>query len=744
MADAEYNMPDGTVVVAPDGASKEQVKAVWELGRLQEARENTAKQIQELKGKIASGQSYRPGTMIDVNPDTIAMSRQRKELLGNLNQFDEAIRQRKSAVAKMKADTGGALDKAGYVAKQAGSAIMRGLAALPAMAAQAGISTDPGRYGKTPPKPLQDVGNLGLAPQTTPEKYAYGALEAASGAVMGPGIVAAPARTLTVGAASGLGAEAGGQVTDDNPLGRLIGGLAGGIGASAPSMVKTTRQDLVNETLRDVSEEQLRKAQAEMEAVRQSGAGEINLSQAMETPSNIDSTVAALANSRFGRETQKQLQAQPEQASFAAEAAVSELPGVQRSPQMAANNMQAAASDAIAQEYKVAGQKWQELAPEGSVIPENAVKALDSKLRKLAEKYPNTTGADLINDARKALVNPKKGEVAAAPVILDASGNPMKEPQVSSKYLTDALQLKGALEDSISTFGSRKLNTSSLDAKNTRRAQEVREAFREVIAEYAPKLREADAAYSSHLTNVIAPLKQSEIGRIAGRQGYSEEMEASLAKVTALFDKGTVPGARNSEILSAQKALAKTDDGNRVFQDAFKTWARGKLSKAVETETNRFPANAAERLAKVFGNPEYPSTASQGMKDSLVALARSQNLPDDSLVKGFENVQRFLSAAARRPASVGDSRFDVKAAAQGTSQEVLRTNENAILAGLRVRFREMKERDAYTFMDKLITTPEGVETLIKMSKQKPMSEGAANTLATFIGTAVSTDTETTE
>jgi len=161
----------------------------------------------------------------------------------------------------------------------------------------------------------------------------------------------------------------------------------------------------------------------------------------------------------------------------------------------------------------------------------------------------------------------------------------------------------------------------------------------------------------------------------------------------------------------------------------------------VESSDNRFPENAAERLTKVFGNPELPSTASQGMKDSLVALARSQDLPEDSLVKGFENVQRFLAAASRRPGGVGDSRFDVKAAAQGTNQELLRTNENAILAGLRVRFRAMKEADAYNFMDKLVTTPEGVETLIKLGKQPPMSEAAANTLATFYGTTVSVDNE---
>jgi len=474
--------------------------------------------------------------------------------------------------------TGGVVDKAGYMAKQAGSAMLRGLATLPAMAAQSGIATDPGRYGANPPSPMADVNQLGLAPQTTPEKYGYGALEAASGAAIGPGILAAPARTLAVGGASGLGAEAGGQLTDDNPLGRLLGGLAGGVGASLPSMVKTTRQGLVNETLRDVSEEQLRAAQAEMQAVRESGAGNINLSQAMTTPSNIDSTVEALASSRYGQEVQKQLQAQPEQASFAAEAAVSQLPGTQRSPQMAANNMQAAASDAIAQEYKVAGQKWQEKAPQGSVVPEVAIQQLDQQLKKLAEQYPNTSGAALIMDARRALLNPQKSAQSATPGIVDAQGRPMNPPAKAPKYLNDALQLKNALEDSLNTFGSRKLNTPGLDAKNLRRAQEVREAFRTILGEYAPKLLEADQAYSSHISSVVDPLKQSEIGRIAGRSGYSSDAEASLAKVTALFEKGTVPGARNSEILSAQKALAKTPEGNRVFQDAFKTYVRGKLS----------------------------------------------------------------------------------------------------------------------------------------------------------------------
>jgi hypothetical protein len=51
-----------------------------------------------------------------------------------------------------------------------------------------------------------------------------------------------------------------------------------------------------------------------------------------------------------------------------------------------------------------------------------------------------------------------------------------------------------------------------------------------------------------------------------------------------------------------------------------------------------------------------------------------------------------------------------------------------------LKYVDWLRSDAYTAMDKLLTSPEGVDMLLKLSKQPPMSPGAQKAIAAFIGT----------
>lgn len=713
-------MPDGSTVDLPDNPSPElkaAVQAKVELFHLGKMREQAFSEAQSARDQARPGQKW----LFDANSP-------------QLEQIDAEIAKRKDAVARANAMQGDWWDKTKYYAGQGGSAILRGLMGLPAMAASAGIATDPGRYPKdmTPATPLVDLSRLGMQPQTTGEKYAARAIEGATGAVAGPGGLAAPVRSAVVGGSAGLGSEGAAETLGDNPVTRILGALVGGGTAGIATAAKTTRGDLAREATRDATEADMRVAQELMRRSQEQGVT-LNLSQAMPKASNIDEMVNVLAQSKNGPEVARTLRTQPTDVAMGMERELAALPGTARQPQLAANNVQEAADSAIREALGKAGQAWQKAAPQGSTVPPEAVMALDKQLAAIAAKYPNTTGAELIADARRALVNPNRVQGQPAAAILGPDGRPLAQSVPQSKYLTDAMQLRSALEDSLSTFGSRKLNTPGLDATNLRRAQEVREAFRNVIDQYAPKLSQANAAYSQVMSDVVAPMKQSVVGRVAGRLGYDTEREAVRSRVFGVLDKGTTPGASTSEILALEKALRSQPNGAPAFQDAVKTWMSNKISEATAQQGGRPAEATAANLEKIFmGN----DVKAQGFKDMLVALARSQGLKDDALLNGMQNMMRITSAAARRPGTVSGV----------TPQGLEQASRSRIFGGvgnfsavqpIRQPFKAIDDAlnaDAYGFMDKLLTSPEGVDTLIKLGRQPVMSKAAADTLATFSAT----------
>lgn len=711
-------MPDGSVVDLPDNPSPELKKAVQakiELQELTKQREGLAMAAEAVR------QAKKPG----------------KYLLGpsspELSALDKEIATRKSAVVKAKADSGGLVDKAKYYAELGGSALGRGLASIPAGMVTAGALMDPFNNVEDPYKIYEGMTNFGLRPSTTGERYATSALEGVGGAAVGPGGLVAPVRSAAIGASAGVGAEAGGQLLPGTPLGRILGGLLGGGAASLASGAKTTRKELVREATRDAAPADMLAAKQLMTDAQQQGVS-LNLSQAMAKGSNLDEMVNALAQSRHGQNTARTLRNQPVDVAMGVEREAAALPGVARQPQVAANNVQEAADSAVREAIGKASQAWQKAAPQGSSVPPAAIQALDKKLAALAEQYPNTSGADLIQEARAALLNPKKAAGTAASKILGPDGRPLVEATPETRYLTDAMQLRSALEDSLSTFGSRKLNTPGLDATNLRRAQEVREAFKAVLEQHAPKLSQANAAYSQVMSDVVAPMKQSVVGRVAGRTGFDAEREAVTSRVFGVLDKGTTPGASTSEILTLEKALRNQPNGKEAFQDAVKTWMSNKISEATARQGGRPSEHTAANLEKVFmGN----DVKSQGFKDMLVALARSQGMADSALLPGMQNMLRITSAAARRPGTV----------AGVTAQGLEEASRSRLFGGVgnfsaiqpvRQPFKYIDDAlnaDAYSFLDKLLTTPEGVDTLIKLGKQPVMSTAAVNTLATFAATA---------
>lgn len=630
----------------------------------------------------------------------------------------------------------------GETARVIGKSIYGGLTSLPRFVKQAGDWLEEKmptpEWTKVPIPAYKELSAADQAireavePKTKAGKVIGNIGEAAVGAVASPGGMAAPIRSALIGASSGAGSEAAATAFGDNAVTRTLGGVAGGLTGGLATAAKTNRGTLAQEALSDTRPEDLAVAVERMKAARDAGIP-INLSQAMPRASNIDAYVDALANSKHGRNVTEQLRKQPQQVAFGAEEQMANLPGQIRMPQVLANNAQEAAEASIRQGMDQATKAWQKFAPQGAAIPEGVVANFDEQLKAMAAKYPNTAQADLINDVRSAL---KTGQqTTGGSPLLDATGNLINPPTKGPAYLTDALQVKGAIDDVLQNFGARKLNTPGLQGKELRRAQEVRGMFRDMIDLEVPQLAQANKAYEAVMSGVVDPLKKSVVGRVAGRVGANAAQEAPQARLFSVFEKGTVPGATSSEILTLEKAFRNAGQPE-VFQDAAKSWLAGKVSTALKSTDNRMPENIGERLRVAFGDPRQLDQTSKGFEDVLAGLARSQGVPEAQYVKGFKNFMEIVSDAARRPGSVrGVTPGEVKEmASEGVFKRLGQVSVMTPIRQPALKWASFLEADALSTMDKLLTTPEGVATLVKLGKQPPKSHAAVTTMATFLGT----------
>ena len=612
----------------------------------------------------------------------------------------------------------------GEIARVVGKSLYGGLTSLPRFVMQAGDWLEekmptpdwtkipiPG-YGKIAEadKAVREA----VEPKTKSGKVIGNIGEAAVGAIASPGGLAAPIKSAIIGASSGAGSETAAKFFDDNAVTRVLGGVAGGLTGGLATAAKTNRGRLAREALADARPEDLAVAVERMKAARDAGIP-INLSQAMPRASNIDAYVDALANSKHGRNVTEQLRKQPQQIAFGVEEQMANLPGQIRMPQVLSNNAQEAATAAIDAAKRTRTKAWQKVYDDGLLqsgqltVPETAVAAAYQKLTDLANSVPNTSKSKMLMDLRERLVTP-------------------------DGFITEPLQLNEILKDAAGRLKPVNLATSGLDAGAAKWVGKQVSALRDDFGNAFEPIQKANAAYQA-ATPAVDALKKSVVGRIAGRAGAQDAIESPQAKLFGVFDKGTVPGAPSSEILTLEKAFRNAGQPE-VFQDAAKSWLAGKVSTALKSTDNRMPENIGERLRVAFGDPRQLDQTSKGFEDVLAGLARSQGAPEASYVKGFKHFMKIVSDAARRPGSArGVTPGEVKEmASEGVFKRLGQVSAMTPIRQPALKWASFLEADALSTMDKLLTTPEGVATLVKLGKQPPKSHAAVTTMATFLGT----------
>ena len=255
---ATVAMPDGTLVEMPDKISPEQATALAKIQAGAGAASTRAALISARDQAQASANSARAakygkkdGWLFD------ATSPELEAANAKIKAFDEDELRRK-------AETGDLWDKVKYWGSVAGSAAVRGLGSLPAMAASAGLAEPRASdlrnpEGYNPGAPLESLSKVGFRPRTKAEKYVASGTESAAAALTNPGGVA---KNLLIGTTSGLGSEIAAQTLGDNAITRIVGALVGGGLPTLAMSLKPNADKLLRQAVSQVPDQDWRRATA--------------------------------------------------------------------------------------------------------------------------------------------------------------------------------------------------------------------------------------------------------------------------------------------------------------------------------------------------------------------------------------------------------------------------------------------------------------------------------------------------
>lgn len=541
-------------------------------------------------------------------------------------------------------------------------------------------------------------------------KIAENLIASTSGALIGPGNVLLNAGA---GLSGGVGAEVAAKVFGDNPLTRIIGSLLGSAGHGFVTQEFTNRGALAREMLADVDNEDLAKAIAKQKEARDMKLP-IDLSQAMDAPSNIDVYRNTLANTAQGKKVAAMLRQQPADINVAVEDFMHRLPGNLVTKHQSANAFQDNATDIIGNAYKQNTQNWRntyESAAKtlGTDIPEDSLKQAYDQIITEAKKYSS-----------KDELHQKLVELAER----------LKD---NGQWITDGRKLNDTLRDMKDSFSVQTIGNRGVSTNTGKYISKVINDLKASIGQGFAPMQMADKVYADYKQNVIDPMKKSVIGRFATKQGALPDREAALTQLNRLFREGTTPGTP-SDILKVADEFNKLGRG-QDFVDAVKSHFAEQISQAGRRETNRINEDLPKNLTKLFGSPSDSNPITQGTKEQLIGVARIMNIPDEKhYAEGFRRLMDIVSRTANRPASVsGTSSQAINELA--SSGKLDRVGRFSVVSPLRqplLAFYSLLHKDALKTIDRMITDPDQVGNLILLGKQPEMNPTAQKAITAIL------------
>lgn len=730
-------MPDGAVVDMPDNPTAEQ------LAGLRQLQSNTPGTAESVLRKLTSGAVRAGGAnaaglteLLSLNP-IVAAARLRSALGGS-----------------------GAISAVPKVIDATAQSLVR----------NAGQSAD------------QISANVKMNP------YAGSFLEGVSGAAMNPTTAAAPVTGLVAGGFGGAGSELSAHLLGEGPVQRLLGGLVGGVlggaGVTKLSSLAPNVQTLAKEGLEGITPEQLQSAKSFMEKSAAQGVN-VDITQALEAigvPSgNLTTIRNVLANNKSGNAVQSLLRHQPQQLDILAAKTVGGLPGSVRSTDVAANNLQEAATDVISSAKAGRGEAWkntvaqetQKLQQAADAAKASAATATQSaELGQVgAQKTAEQALADMLagkgspeafletvrplaeasaatRAAKAATLAAEKQGNAAAAVPADSvlraaarlgklaaerpnTGEAAKLTSLQQALfredgmpITDPEQLNRILVSESNKLKAPDLSTSGVSAGQAKWLASQIQAVRASFGDTFTPIKKANEGFARTTAETIDPLRQGLVGQFATPRGYKPDVAAAQTKFVNLMQKGEDPQAAVSNIRTFGRQLATQNP--EALPDAVKTYVSGEIGKAFPPDVAGSNMTAPEAAGKLWGTLFADRNRYNGLKQAVAASAESLGQKPEDVVRGLDNFAQITAALKARPQSVGGLQrqevFQIGGKSYGADAMRIFGFLPFEKAARGVEDRVM----AHTFrqFDQLLTTPEGAAKLAELGKVPAISQKA--------------------
>lgn len=593
-----------------------------------------------------------------------------------------------------------------------------------------------------PQMPSRDEMRALLRPQTKGGQAAANLLSSIGGAATGGGALKQAAGAaasipslLAGGAAAGAGAEGLAAVAqpEQEIYARLLGGVAGGSVASlGTNTVRGLAQfikghgkaaKLTKELVAGITPEQFKFAQ-ELQARAKAELGvNLTLGQILSKSNLATFEKGAATSVPAGQGLTDVLRAQPEQIRAATERVTEALPGQALPLREAATDVQKAATASLAGDVaKRTAITKPHFQAAGSLDVEDAKDIVKNLLRVSKEVDDPQAGQKLAELARSMLVRTKEGKL---------------KPLTGINEINKRLQL---MEQQIK-YDPRTPGVSAHAQGLV--ANEIR-SLREHLGQMDPNVspvskmpgqtafQEANIMHRLVSEKLVTPGKEGVVGKLAGPTRYQKGKPAGEAALIQLFDRGTTSKIK-SDISVAQRKLAQTGtEGKQAFNNGFASWLSLKLSKAAETKAE----GAAPTFARSLKEQLFKTKAQrQGFHDSLVALARNNDLPPTTYVKGLKTWMQTVEAAAENATVAGTSTSQIRKSTETIAGFGAGYTEIAKWRTLLRLLNDKQRAKAIAYLSELMYTPNGVETLQKLAGVQPGSQkaneiiGAFNTIA---------------
>ena len=553
-------------------------------------------------------------------------------------------------------------------------------------------------------------------PESSGGRFLNAVMENAPGALAGPGSLVGKVLSATGG---GIGSQAAANVFGDNMLTRLFGGLAGGYagsrlaGATIPSeklpsdMPSRRALKVLRPATEGVSDADWQQAfdnrhllERELGAMSNPGDTTSLVSQYFPSNARLDSIAQLLAAHESGGNVRGTVRSQAE----AVDNLMKTLPnrfGFPENPRDAGALVQQTAQDRLQQMKTGISNRAAE--GKGNIPGYNDVEFTSQQKQDI-----KATLKGWIDQNASRL--PEKSIAAARDFIEQLDRRSLDHELTNANPNFPPNVLRAAFEDAMDKYKPAFPGPQSSAAEAGMR--ELRGLGKSTAQDGNRDYKAADAFYAAMKEGSYNPLKEGVIGKLAGRGVQPGQQPLMTWK--QVFDAGT-PVADNSDILKMAKELS------RVNKDAFPTaagsWLREKVARIETPATGqgRYDTNTAQAYWDTFFKTDAQK---QGMRDIAAGVAKSRGESPTPLLRGVDNLASIMDLVRRRPSiSSGVTAEEVMGKAGRSLQSDLLS-----VAGY-IPFLTMKRRmelsnasKTLAEIDKLLTTPEGLDTLRRIGK----------------------------